>query len=56
MKIEYIKKNVYGNEMIYIKDEKISQIVRGITGKKTINQNDIDSLTKLGCSFNQVIA
>jgi len=55
MNIDYIKKQVYGNEMLYIKNETIAATVRSLTGKKTIDQRDIDALIKLGATFTQVL-
>ena len=55
MKIEYYKKNVYGNEHIYIKDKEISAIVHQLTAKKTINEADITALEALGHEFVQVL-
>jgi len=48
MFIEYYKKNVYGNEMMYIKDEKQKNVVQTLTGKKTVNNDDINALQSLG--------
>lgn len=55
MQIEFYKKSVYGNDMLYIKDEAIANVVRSLTGKKTIDATDIEALKKLGVSFVQVI-
>ena len=55
MKIEYYKKNVYGNDYYYIKDVKIASAVQMLTGKKTISEMDKESLEYLGCTFVQVI-
>ena len=55
MIIEYIKKSVYGKETLYIKDLPLSKVISGLTGKKTIDNQDIVNLSKLGVSFIQVI-
>ena len=41
------KRNVYGNELIYIVSNH-AEAIRRLTGKKTIDQNDIATLEKLG--------
>lgn len=56
MIIEYFKKNVYGNEKMYIKDSKIAKYIYGLTSKKTLDANTMDILTKLfDVKFDQVI-
>ena len=41
------KRNVYGNELIYIVSNH-AEAIRRLTGKKTIDQNDIANLEQLG--------
>lgn len=53
--IRYYKKNVYGNEHIYIKDIDIADLVQGLTGKKTINISDMQILQALGFTMVQVL-
>ncbi len=55
MIIEYYIKNVYGNELIYIKDEQLKKIISNLLGKKTINQKDINNFEILGISFKEVL-
>lgn len=55
MTIEYFKKSVYGNDMLYIKDAKQAETIRVLTGKKTIDARDIEMLSRLGITFKQVI-
>lgn len=55
MTIEFYKKTVYGNDMLYIKDKSTAEVVRSLTGKKTIDAEDMKSLEKLGVKFIQVI-
>jgi hypothetical protein len=50
MNIEYYKKNVYGVEYMYIKDDKKMKIVKGLTGRKTLTYNDLHYLSLLGCT------
>ena len=55
MIIEYYKKNVYGNELFYVKDSKQAMLLFILTGRKTINEKDIDVLGELGFTMTQVI-
>ncbi len=48
MKITYYKKNVYGIEQTYISDPVIADVVRMLTGKKTISNRDMTALEALG--------
>jgi hypothetical protein len=47
MTINYIKKNVYGNEMLYIVGD-AKEFVARLTGKKTVDEGDIKALKNLG--------
>ena len=53
MKIMIESRNVWGNELTYVmpEDGAIAKAVRGLTGKKTIDNNDMESLRSLGHSF-----
>ena len=53
MKIMVESRNVWGNELTYVmpEDGKIAKAVRGLTGKKTIDNNDMEQLRTLGHSF-----
>jgi len=53
--IEIYRKNVYGIERIYVKDENIAGIFLEITGKKTLDQRTIERLVMLGISFKEVL-
>jgi GrpB-like predicted nucleotidyltransferase (UPF0157 family) len=50
MKIKVEVKNIYGVEKIYIVSEHL-KAVSGLTGKKTIDINDIKNLQSLGFEF-----
>ena len=41
MKIELITKLVYGQDLIYIKDEKLREVFSALTKKKTLSISDI---------------
>ena len=53
MKIMIESRNVWGNELTYVmpEDGAIAKAVRGLTGKKTIDNNDMESLRSLGHTF-----
>lgn len=55
MIIEYYIKNVYGNELIYVKDEQLKRVIANLTGKKTISQKDIANFKVLGITFKEVL-
>ena len=46
-------RNVWGNELTYVmpEDGAIAKAIRGLTGKKTIDNNDMESLRSLGHTF-----
>jgi len=48
MEIKIITKNVYGNDLFYVKDEFAAKVVRQLTGRKTVTRLDIDNLSLLG--------
>ena len=55
MTIEFYSKNVYGVPMKYIKDKKIAQSIKMITGTKTISLYQMQGLIGLGHSFVEVL-
>jgi len=56
MQIMIESRNVWGNELTYVvpEDGAIAKAIRGLTGKKTIDNNDMESLRSLGHSFQWV--
>jgi hypothetical protein len=55
MIIQFYIKNVYGVNNIYISDNRQAKLVQTLTGRKTINQGDIEALTELtGCTWVQI--
>jgi len=48
--IQVQTRSVYGNDLMYVMSEH-EEAIRGLTGKKTIDNNDIENLKKLGFSF-----
>ena len=48
MEIYIITKNVYGNDLFYVKNEFDAKVIRRLTGRKTVSPQDIDDLSILG--------
>jgi histone H3/H4 len=48
MEIYIITKNVYGNDLFYVKDKFAAKVVSQLTGRKTVTRYDIDNLSLLG--------
>ena len=48
MEIYITTKNVYGNDLFYIKGKVAARVVRQLTGRKTVTRLDIDNLGILG--------
>ena len=51
MKIELITKLVYGQDLIYIKDEKLREVFSALTKKKTLDYLDLENFKKIGVDF-----
>lgn len=47
-KIQVFIKNNYGQEMVYVKDEKIAGLIQRMTGRKTLTDWDIQTLKLWG--------
>ena len=48
MTIEVIRKQVWGNELTYVKEESVRNSIRKLTGRKTLTVSDIEALKELG--------
>ena len=48
MEIHVITKNVYGSDLLYVKDPDAASYLRRLTGRKTLNRYDIYILRALG--------
>lgn len=48
MEIVVFEKSVYGLMKLYVEDEKVAQALQMLTGKRTIDQDDISALKVLG--------
>jgi len=46
--IHIITKNVYGNDLFYVKDEFAAKVITKLTGRKTVTRYDIGNLSLLG--------
>lgn len=53
--IEIYRKNVYGVEKTYIKDQKTAVAIGELTGKVTIDARDMKCLEFLGFNFTEVL-
>lgn len=49
--IEIEIKNHYGNQLHYVTDKELAEIISRLTGRKTLTLDDISNLKKLGFSF-----
>ena len=48
MTIEVIRKEVWGNELTYVKEESVRDSVRNLTGRKSLTISDFEALKELG--------
>ena len=48
MTIEVIRKQVWGNDLTYVKGESVRNSVRKLTGRKSLTVSDIEALKELG--------
>lgn len=48
MTIEIVRKEVWGNELTYVKEESVRNSVRKLTGRKSLTISDIEALKELG--------
>ena len=48
MEIHVVVKSVYGNDLMYVVEPGKANLVRLLTGKKTVNAYDIEALKGLG--------
>lgn len=53
--ISYVVRSVYGKDNMYIVSQHAEAIAR-LTGKKTIDNADMQSLSALGFTFKQVLS
>ncbi|QGH73369.1 MAG: hypothetical protein [Siphoviridae sp. cttb18] len=54
--VGYYRKQVYGNEHMYIADPKIASAVAQLTGNKILLPNKMEALKNLGFTFEEVLA
>ena len=48
MTIEVERKEVWGNELTYVKEESVRNSIRKLTGRKSLTISDIEALKELG--------
>jgi len=48
MEIYITTKNVFGNDLFYVKDKLAAKVVSQLTGRKTVSRLDIENLSFLG--------
>ena len=54
--IQYYRKNVFGNELMYLIDSAEAGYILRLICQRTINQNQINLFTNLGIKFEEVLA
>jgi len=54
MQINYYIKSVYGNDLKYISGDETEKAIQQLTGKETIDDDDIEALEQLGHEVNRV--
>lgn len=55
MNIEYYRKNVYGNDYVYVSNKEQANSIKKITGSVTLKPSHIEGLSELGFTFKQII-
>ena len=50
--IKTVKNIAFGRELHYVLDDNYADAIKTLTGKKTINSNDIIALMQLGLAVN----
>ncbi len=53
--IEYYNKEVYGLTKSYVLDAELARTIQKLTGRKTLQQGDIEALSELGFTFKLVL-
>ena len=48
IQVHVITKNVYGNDLFYIKDKIVARTVMNLTGRKAVTGSDLQNLEELG--------
>lgn len=55
MTIPYYRSRVFGVERMYVKDPTQASAFTRLTGRKTLDESDMRSLSLLGLSFEEVL-
>jgi len=53
-KITFYQQEAYGNTLLYVANPFQRLVIQELTGKKTINDIDINNFKKLGLEFEEV--
>ena len=56
MTIQYYRKSVYGNELIYLVDGEGTENILRLIGTKTISRGQMQRFTELGLKFVETFA
>ena len=56
MQINYYRKQVYGNDYVYVADDEQAKSIAKITGSKTLKPIHVEGLSELGFEFDEVVA
>lgn len=54
MTIEYFAREVYGKKTLYVADQGLAYTISALTGKKTIDEKDVQALTELGLEMKHI--
>jgi len=52
--IKFYRDRVYGVVKFYVKEPELAQAITVLTGRKTITEQDMQALTALGFTFEEV--
>lgn len=55
MKLEYYRKNVYGNDRLYIHGAVVAANVWILTGQKTVSEKHLTALRALGVETEEIL-
>ena len=49
VKIEIKHRDIYGNDLMYVCDPGLAAVISRLTGKRTVDNKDLECLKTLGC-------
>ena len=56
MKVQYYRTRVYGKETLYLVKSEIADTILDLIGQKTILKHQMESFSKIGIVFEEVIS